>query len=135
MISSAMVKRPDLRIVADTGQMYRDKYKLDLPMFSLGARRELLEREPDVGKRLLAMYADCIQGIKQNFSAVAVKYAVRMRIDAKVTEMAMNAKRLRLEFMPCTEEWGRHLFRQGFELLVRNKILSRMPDDGIFVKA
>ena len=135
MISSAMVKRPDLRILADTGQMYRDKYKLDLPMFSLGARRELLQREPDVGKRLLAMYADCLQGIERNLPAVAVKYAERMLIDAKVTLMAKDAGRLRFEYMSCAEEPARHVFRQGFELLVRNKVLSRMPDDGIFVNA
>ena len=133
MISSAMVRRPDLTIVADTGEMYRDKYRLDLPMFSLGARREVLERGPDVGKRLLAMYSDCIRGITRNLSAVAEKYAGRMLIDAKITQMAYDAGRLRFKYLSCADESARYLFRQGFELLVRNKILNRMPDDAIFV--
>ena len=135
MISSAMLKKPDLRIVADTGDLYRQKFKLDLPMFTLGARRELIERGSDVGRRLLAMYADCLQGIERNFDAVAEKYAERMLIDAKVSQMARQAGRLRFNYVSCAEEPGRHLFRQGFELLVRNKALSRMPDDSIFVDA
>ncbi|MGD0025032.1 MAG: PhnD/SsuA/transferrin family substrate-binding protein [Xanthobacteraceae bacterium] len=135
MISSAMIKKPDLRIVADTGELYREKFKLDLPMFTLGARRELLERGSDVGKRLLAMYSDCMQGIEQNFAAVAERYAGRMLIEAKVSQMAKTAGRLRFNYVSCAEEPGRHLFREGFELLVRNKALSRMPDDSIFVDA
>ena len=135
MIASAMSKRPDLRLVANTGALYREKFKLDLPMFTLGARRELLERGGDIGKRLLAMYAECIQGIEQNFPAVAETYAKRMLIDAKVSLMAKEAGRLRFKFISCADESGRQLFRKGFDLLVRNKGLSRMPDDSIFVDA
>ena len=102
-------------------------------MFSLGARREVLERGPDVGKRLLAMYSDCIRGITRNLSAVAEKYAGRMLIDAKITQMAYDAGRLRFKYLSCADELARYLFRQGFELLVRNKILNCMPDDAIFV--
>jgi NitT/TauT family transport system substrate-binding protein len=135
MISSAMARKPDLRIVADVGQLYRDKYKADLPMFTLGARSQLLERGADVGKRLLAMYAECLQGIEKNFPAVATQYAERMRIDAKVTIAAQQAGRLRFKFVSCADEAGRRVFRRAFEFLVRNKSLPRMPSDGIFVDA
>ena len=107
MIASAMSKRPDLRLVANTGALYREKFKLDLPMFTLGARRELLDRGGDIGKRLLAMYAECIQGIEQNFPAVAETYAKRMLIDAKVSLMAKEAGRLRFKFISCADECGR----------------------------
>ncbi len=135
MISSAMTKDPQLRIVANTGQMYRQQFHLDLPMFTLGARRELLERAPDIGKRLLAMYAECIEGIEQNFATVADKYAGRMLIDAKVSQMAKDAGRLRFKYVSCADGAGRGLFRTGFEFLVRNKALPRMPDDNIFIDA
>ena len=133
MISSAMARRPDIRLVADVGKLYRERYKLDLPMFSLGARRELIESGPDVGKNLLAMYKDCIEGIDKNFDEVATKYASRMRIDAKVVRAAKASGRLNFKFMPCDQESGREPFRKGFEFLVRAKSLPRVPKDDIFV--
>ena len=135
MISSAMARRPDIRLIANVGQLYRDRYKLDLPMFTLGAQRELIESGPDIGKRLLAMYKDCIEGIDKNFDDVATKYATRMRIDAKVTRAAKAAGRLRFKFMSCEEESGRNLFRKGFDFLVRAKSLPRVPSDDIFIGA
>jgi NitT/TauT family transport system substrate-binding protein len=135
MITSAMARKPDLRMVANVGQLYRETYKLDLPMFTLGARRELLERSPDVGKRLLAMYSECVNGISRDFPAVAEKYAERMRIEANISLAAHRAGRLRFSFVSGADEAGRRQFRQAFDFLVRNKSLARMPDDSIFVNA
>lgn len=135
MISSAIARRPDIRLLADVGQLYRERYKLDLPMFTLGARREIVESRPDVGKRLLGMYKDCIEGIDKNFDDVANKYAARMRIDAKVTLAAKASGRLRFKYVSAGEESGRNLYRKAFEFLVRAETLPKVPNDDIFIGA
>ena len=98
MISSGMVRRPDLKVIYNAGEAFRAKTSLDLPYFCVNVRKDLLDREPGMATKLNAMFADCVAGIEANFDQVADKYATRARIEADVLKSAMRSGRLRFKY-------------------------------------
>jgi NitT/TauT family transport system substrate-binding protein len=132
MISSGMVRRPDLNVVYNAGEIFRTKTSLDLPYFCVNVRKELLARAPDMTAKLNAMFAECVAGIDANFDQVADKYAARALIDASVLKAAKKAGRLRFKYGAASDPLTQKTITTASEILVRQGVLTKPADATFF---
>jgi NitT/TauT family transport system substrate-binding protein len=131
MISSGMVRRPDLNVIYNAGGVFRDKTSLDLPYFCVNVRKELLDRSPGIAARLNAMFAECVASIEANFGDVADKYASRTLIDSAVLKSAKQSGRLRFKYGAASDPITQKTIIAASEILARQGVLPR-PADGSF---
>lgn len=132
MISSGMVRRPDLNMIYNAGGIFREKTSLDLPYFCVNVRKELLARTPGMAAKLNAMFAECVAGIDASFDQVADKYASRTLIDAAVLKSAKQAGRLRFKFGAASDPTTQRIITTASEILVRQGVLQKPADAGFF---
>jgi NitT/TauT family transport system substrate-binding protein len=132
MISSGMVRRPDLKVIYNAGEVFRAKTSLDLPYFCVNVRKELLDRAPGMSTKLNAMFAECVAGIEANFDQVADKYAARALIDADVLKSAKRAGRLRFKYGAASNPTTQKTITKASEILVRQGVLTKPADAAFF---
>lgn len=134
MISSGMVRRPDLNVIYNAGDVFRARTSLDLPYFCVNVRKELLARAPDMAVKLNAMFAECVAGIDANFDQVADKYAARALIDASVLKAAKKAGRLRFKYAAASDPLTQKTITTASEILVRQGVLTKPADAAFFAR-
>jgi NitT/TauT family transport system substrate-binding protein len=132
MISSGMVRRPDLDVIYSAGGSFRAKTSLDLPYFCVNVRKELLDRNPGIAARLNAMFAECVAGIDADFDQVADKYAARTLIDAAVLKTAKKAGRLRFKYGAASDPATQKTIITASEILVRQGVVPKAADAAFF---
>jgi NitT/TauT family transport system substrate-binding protein len=132
MISSGMVRRPDLGVIYNAGEIFRAQTSLDLPYFCVNVRRELLDRSPGMAAKLNAMFAECVAGIDADFDQVADKYAARALIDANVLKAAKKAGRLRFKYGAASDPATQKTITTASEILVRQGVLAKPADAAFF---
>jgi NitT/TauT family transport system substrate-binding protein len=132
MISSGMARRSDLNVIYSAGGRFRDKTALDLPYFCVNVRNELLDRNPGIGARLNAMFAECVAGIDANFDAVADKYAARTLVEANVMKTAKQVGRLRFKYGAASDPLTQKTIIAASEILARQGVLPKVADPAFF---
>ena len=132
MISQGIERRSDLGIIFNVGEAFRKHTSQSLPYFCITVRKELLDRSPDMAKRLNAMFAECVKGIDADFDALAEKYASRTMLETKVLKVAKSAGRLRFDYNAASDPDFQKTVTSASEILVRQGILAKPADSGFF---
>jgi NitT/TauT family transport system substrate-binding protein len=131
-ITTAMQKRPDLRIIFNAGEVYQKLCGRSLPYFGVGIRKELLDKYPGIAGRLATIFAECLGGINADTSKAVDLFGNRTGIAAEVMKEAMGSKRLAFIYRPMTDASSRDSVIRASEFLARNGLLPKAVDDGFF---
>jgi len=131
-ISSGIKRVPDMRILFNTGEEYRQKKGLDLPYFGVGIREEALARDPGIAARLDKVFADCVAGIMADVDEATKLVASKSGIPADVMKLAITSGRMQLKHLSMADETGRKAVKTAADLLVKNSLLPRALDDKFF---
>ena len=133
-ISMALHKKPDLRVIFNAGQVYREQTKHNLPYFAVAVRADLAKKNPDQVKRIRKTFADCINGINEH-TEDAVKIAgAGTGYPPEVMTDAIRSHRLRFRFGSMADEAERATIKKAGEFMVRNGLLKKQVDEGFFVE-
>lgn len=106
-----------------------------LPYFGVAVRSELLDRDPEVGTKIDAMFRACIEGIVGDVDAAVNIVGESTGFRPDVLAEAISSGRLDFRYASMAEEDARNNLRAAAEFCVRNGALASVPDDSFFIGA
>lgn len=130
MISQGMQRRPDIEVIFNAGQAFRDKVGGDLPYFCVNVRQEALAN--GMGQHLNDAFRECVGLIDSEFDTIAAKYAGRTKIDVETIKIARSSGRFRLLYGAAGDPKVQATVTAASEMLTRQGVLSKKADPGFF---
>lgn len=132
-ITTGLMKRPDLKIIFNAGDVYRKLANAPLPYFAVAVRNDRLAQSPTFARKLSGMFEECLSAINANPAEAVDLFGSKTGIPAEVMKTAMQSNRLRFTFQSMSDAAGRQPIVKASEFLTRNGLLPRAVDDGFFV--
>ncbi|MGQ9367059.1 ABC transporter substrate-binding protein [Azospirillum sp. ST 5-10] len=134
-VTNGIANDPDLRMIFNAGEIYREKTGTELPYFGVAVRDDLLKRDAAAAKRLSGMFRDCAEGIMANVPDAVKIVGDRTGFPPEVLSKAIESGRLRFGFRSAADPAFRQSLTTAAEFFARNGLLDKVPDSGFFVDA
>ncbi len=131
-ITNVMKDAPNLHVIFNAGDVYKSKYKQDLPYFGVGITDSLLKKDPKIGERLDGVFRDCIDGILADVPGAVKVVGERTGFAPDVLQEAISSRRLSFKFSSMRDEAGRQSVTTAAKFLVAHKLLPSVPDKDFF---
>ncbi|MEP9349141.1 PhnD/SsuA/transferrin family substrate-binding protein [Xanthobacter sp. KR7-225] len=133
-VTAALMRDAKLRPLFNAGESYRKATGLELPYFGVAVRRELAEKNPDLARRVRAMFEDCLARINADPKQAVAVAGQNSGFPQEVLAEAITSRRLRFQFGSMASAEGRATVTKASAFLARNGLLQKPVDDGFFFK-
>jgi NitT/TauT family transport system substrate-binding protein len=131
-ITTGLMRKPDLRIIFNAGEVYRKLTNRSLPYFGVAVRNDFVDKKPGIVAKLDKMFEDCLAGINANPKEAVQAFGGKTGIPPEVMNAAMESGRLKFTFQPMTDPAAREEVVKASEFLARHKLLPRAVDANFF---
>jgi NitT/TauT family transport system substrate-binding protein len=132
MISGGMLQERDLKLIFNLGEAYKAHTGQDLQFFNVGLRKSLMDRSPGIAQRLDAMFADCVNGIENEFDQVVEEFGKRSLYPESTLRAARSSGRLYLRYASSSDASAKNGVQEASTFLARNGIVTKPADPGFF---
>lgn len=135
-VTSGMTRQPDLRVIFNAGQAYRNIASgSDLPYFAFAVRAEWAQQHPDLVVKLRDVVGRCINEIVDNPEEVLKIVGDSAGFPASILLEAIKSKRLSYRFGSMTSADERQSVIKAGEFMKRNGLLNKSVDQDFFVSS
>jgi NitT/TauT family transport system substrate-binding protein len=132
-ISTTLQKDNSLRPIFNVGTSYKELTGEPLPYFSCVIRDEVLKRNPDVGRRIAAAFAECCDSLTANRKEAFVETAPRAKLDLWVLNNAFDNGRLQFLGSSMAEPEGRRMMKTAFDIFGAAEGMTGAFDEKFFI--
>jgi NitT/TauT family transport system substrate-binding protein len=132
-VTMGMSKSPQLRVLLNMGEAYRQHEKAEMPYLGLAIRNEALERHPGIGARLRAVFADAVTEMGASPGTAYRAAAKAIGLPPDILVQATEAGRLKYRFASMADPAERRGIIRNSEILAQAKGLSAPIPDSFFV--
>lgn len=111
-VAAAMARAEGLHPIFNLGQQYRAKQGAIMPYFSFAVRDEALQRDPEIGARVHATFAQLVDQINADPAEAFAIAAPHLNVEPEVLETAYDSGRLEFLSQSMIAPEGRELVRK-----------------------
>ncbi len=135
-VTSGMARQPDLRVIFNAGQAYRNIASgSELPYFAFAVRAEWAEKNPEQVVKVRDVVSRCINGIVEDPEEALRIVGDSAGFPASVLLEALKSKRLSFRFGSMTLADERQNVIKAGEFMKRNGLLNKSVDQDFFVSS
>lgn len=132
-VAIGMMKNPQLRVLLNIGDAYRTFEKHEMPFLGIAIREDALKRNPGVGAKLRAAFADTVESLNADPAAAYRAAEKATGLSTDVLMRATESKRLKYRFASMADPTERRAVVRSSELLTAEKDLPKPVADTFFV--
>ena len=131
-ISVGLSKIPGSHVVYNLGEDLQKNLGSNIPYFAYAIHKDILTKNPGLGGKIAAAYADTINWVKKNRDEAIALAAPKLDVPADALKVAFTSGRFDLQPLSMTDPTGRRAVIAGADYLVKNNGLAKKLDDGFF---
>jgi NitT/TauT family transport system substrate-binding protein len=132
-ITTGLMKKPDLRVIMEAGDVYkRLSGGLDLPYFGVAIRKELADANPGIAAKIGKVFEDCLAGINADTAKAVDLFGSKTGVSPETLKEAIGSKRLAFNYRPMNDQLARASILRASDFLARNGLLSKPIDEKFF---
>jgi len=132
-ITTGLMRRPDLRVILQAGDVYkRLSGGLELPYFGVAIRTELAAAHPGIAVTVGRVFEDCLTGINADTAKAVDLFGSKTGVAPDTLKEALGSKRLTFKYRSMTDDLSRSSILLASQFLARNGLLSKPVDANFF---
>jgi NitT/TauT family transport system substrate-binding protein len=131
-LSIGMSRIPGAKVIYNLGDDLKKNLSLTVPYFAYAIRREMLDKNPGLGARVSAAYADTIDWVRKHQDEAIADAAPKLQVPPEALKLAFTSGRFDMQPTSMTDAAARRAIVGGADFLLKNNGLSRKLDDGFF---